>query len=218
MAEVEARAGKKGSLEVDIESTKKEIEATDKSLKEATKIREKEQATHRATDKDLVLGIQNLKNAIIVLKKHQSLIQTDNAMKMAVKSILATSANSHRDLMILKSGMPAYAKAQRMNFLQTGTMTGVEAQMFKILRNPSDNADASEAMAPRFAAQLLSRAAGKDAQQVSFMQFGENGSSKAPASSQIFGILQSMLEDFEGDLKEGREDEEKAGAEFEEMK
>jgi len=71
--------------------------------------------------------------------------------------------------------------------------------------------------ANRLIAQTLDKALKTEgiSSQVAFLQVKQ----AAPgASSQIFGILESMLEDFERNMKEGRESEDKAVADYEELK
>merc|ERR1719408_1213686 len=68
-----------------------------------------------------------------------------------------------------------------------------------------------------FAQKVLARAAKES--RPAFLQAGAapSGGSYAPQSGQIFGILTTMKEEFEGNLAEEQKAEEKAKADFEAM-
>jgi molecular chaperone GrpE (heat shock protein) len=70
-AELEARQGRYGNLATNIAQAKADIVELTDALKKATAIREAGAEAFRAEETDLVQAIDNLRNAIFVLGKHQ---------------------------------------------------------------------------------------------------------------------------------------------------
>merc|ERR1719217_1158829 len=62
-------------LNTEIKNLEKEIAANQAALDKATAIRQKELAEFNAEEKDLLQSISALKSAIVVLSKHNSLLQ-----------------------------------------------------------------------------------------------------------------------------------------------
>jgi len=71
-AEIESRGARFGELSAKIDIMKKQVAKDTEALATATSIREKEAAAFRQEEKDLVLYITNLKNAVQILSKHNS--------------------------------------------------------------------------------------------------------------------------------------------------
>eukprot|EP00401_Gymnodinium_catenatum_P080408 CAMPEP_0117557518 /NCGR_PEP_ID=MMETSP0784-20121206/52368_1 /TAXON_ID=39447 /ORGANISM="" /LENGTH=141 /DNA_ID=CAMNT_0005354831 /DNA_START=1 /DNA_END=423 /DNA_ORIENTATION=- len=70
--EIETRGAKFGELETEIAALKKQVAANAASLKQAAAIKESESSEFRGEETDLVQAIDNLKNAIAVLSRHQA--------------------------------------------------------------------------------------------------------------------------------------------------
>jgi len=77
-----------------------------------------------------VLGIQNLKNAVTVLSKHQEgLVQMTDGLKSALKSTLRDMSLKHRDMIVMTEGVEKLEKMKRsLSLISTGVSTGVQAE------------------------------------------------------------------------------------------
>ena len=101
------------------------------------------------------------------------------------------------------------------SFLQAGTLSGAALTFYNALtlKTSGHAHGASSALGARFAHKLVA----------SYALVQESASSPhlgayAPASGQIFGILQAMLEDFQATMEQNRKDEATAGQQFQELK
>jgi hypothetical protein len=96
-AEIEERAAKFGETATEIERLKEQISEDTASLKTGTSIRESEASTFRATNKDLVQSITNVKNAIQILGKHHkgasSFVQLDAPLLASMRQVLKDLAS-----------------------------------------------------------------------------------------------------------------------------
>merc|ERR1719281_910883 len=99
VAEIEERSAKHGMLSTNADQAKVDITDENEALSDATKIREKDAATFRQEEKDMVQAITNLKNAILVLGKHHSLAQTDAKIVSSLGSVLHQVALTHETLL-----------------------------------------------------------------------------------------------------------------------
>merc|ERR1719174_1942026 len=106
-AEIEERAAKFGETATEIERLKEQISEDTASLKKATSIRESEAATFRATNKDLVQSITNVKNAIQILGKHHKgasgFVQLDAPLLASMRQVLKDLAYKMQVLQASKS-------------------------------------------------------------------------------------------------------------------
>jgi len=144
-------AARMAQLKVEIEQLKKETAENEKALSEATEIREKELAEFRTEEKNAVVTLTGLKNAIQTIGKNHGGAFNQEVL-LQVRQLISEHAKGHPE-------------------------------------------------AGRLAASLLQR-----------------GSSKAPASGEIFGILKGMKESFEGNLASSKTEESEAAAEYKELK
>merc|ERR1719487_553526 len=69
-AKIETLTAQSAQLNVELEGLEKEVAANQKSLDVATALREKQLAEFNAEEKDMLLAIQSLGQAITVLSKH----------------------------------------------------------------------------------------------------------------------------------------------------
>lgn len=74
-AEIAETSGNSARLRAEIKQLEKELAANEEALAKATALRKKQLAEFNAEETDLIQAIQQLKNAISVLSKHNSLIQ-----------------------------------------------------------------------------------------------------------------------------------------------
>merc|ERR1719253_1644688 len=73
--EIESLTAQSARLNTEIKNLEKEVAANQAALDQATAIRQKELAEFNAEEKDLLESISALKAAIVVLSKHNSLLQ-----------------------------------------------------------------------------------------------------------------------------------------------
>jgi hypothetical protein len=217
-AEIAQRAGAEGELKVTVPAAKKEIEDNEKALLEAEKIREDEQKAFRAKDKDLVLGIQNLKNAVSVLKKHNSLLQVqvrstkmNASLRTAMLTALRDIAAQHRETTV--DSTDSTARHRGASFVQAGTLSGAALQFYDALTLRGQHKRTERALSAHFAHKLLSREVLAQTSSSS-PHLGEYN----PASGQIFGIMSAMLDDFKSTKEQAAKDESTAVVQYQELK
>merc|ERR1719440_1521930 len=97
-SEIESRSARFGNLGTQIKDLKKEIGDLTEALKKATSIREKEASAFAGEEKSLTQALTNLKNAIIILSKHNSFIQVGSTLMLGVKTVLRDLAMKHEML------------------------------------------------------------------------------------------------------------------------
>jgi len=211
-AEIEERAARFGEQETEIARLKAQIAEDTASLKEATSIREAEAAKFYENNKDLIQSITNVKNAINILSKHHSgsssFIQLDASVLASVRSVLSDLAFK---VQLLEAGKPD-RKAQKGAFLQTETTGDSLLNIFDSMHDAPAGAVPLE-----FAQKILAESVKGAAAQAAFLQSAAapSGGSYNSQSGAIFGILTTMKEEFEANLKEEQADESKAKADFE---
>jgi len=199
-AEIESRAARFGSVSTEIEAMKKQIAEDTLALKQATAIRENEAAEFRDEEKDLVTQMTQLKNAIQVLQKHQgaAMLQLDAPVVSAIHSVIRDASDAYEMLM---AGKP---QTKGTALIQTS-----QGALLKELGSPE------ETLPVEFARRILERSA-KQASSNGFLQQPAGaGESRASASTGIFGILETMAEEFEKNLSTAQKDELKAKEDYE---
>merc|ERR1719379_2008027 len=104
LGEIESRSARDAELNVEIEHLKKTIAEETKALADATAIREKEYGEFTGSEKELVQAVTMLKNAILVLKKHQAgLLQLTPAVEQSLGSVLQWAAVKHEEITASKA-------------------------------------------------------------------------------------------------------------------
>jgi len=199
-AEIESRAARFGSVSTEIEAMKKQIAEDTLALKQATAIRENEAAEFRDEEKDLVTQMTQLKNAIQVLQKHQgaAMLQLDAPVVSAIHSVIRDASDAYEMLMAGKPQIKGTA------LIQTS-----QGALLKELGSPE------ETLPVEIARRILERSA-KQASSNGFLQQPAGaGESRASASTGIFGILETMAEEFEKNLSTAQKDELKAKEDYE---
>merc|ERR550514_2646418 len=89
------------NLALEIKKSETQMYSLNDSLSKASSIRMKELAEFNEEEKNLISSIKSLGDAIIVLKKHSSLVQLDEAAQTAMLSVAATldrAMHQHADL------------------------------------------------------------------------------------------------------------------------
>jgi chromosome segregation ATPase len=213
-SEIEARAAAKGKLSTTISALKAEIAEETASLKSATAMREKEAAAFSAEEKDMMQAATNLKNAVLVLSKHQtksSLLQLDSPELASVRAVVEDASMKY-DLMLGddpragRLGAPRRKSAAAL--LAISSKEGMDKAWASVL-------DVKGNLVPLDIAQHMLERAAADAKAAS--SFVQGPASYAPQSSQIFGILKQMQDEFEANLSKAQKEEMKAVGEFEEL-
>jgi chromosome segregation ATPase len=214
-AEIQERAAKFGEDATEIDRLKEQISEDTASLKEATSIRENEAAKFRATNKDLVQSITNVKNAIQILSKHNSaassFVQLDASVLSSMHTVLKDLA--FKAQMLQADQSEGRHSRQGTSFLSLSTdSTSAGESLLSVFE--SGHGEASGAVPLEFAQRILAKTA--QGAQPAFIQSGAapSGGSYAPQSSQIFGILTTMKEEFEANLSQEEKDELKAQEDF----
>jgi len=200
-AEIESRSARFGSVSTEIEAMKKQIAEDSLALKQALAIRENEAAAFRDEEKDLVTQMTQLKNAIQVLQKHQgaAMLQLDAPVVSAIHSVIRDASDAYEMLMAGKPQTKGTALLQ----------TSQGQTLLRELGSPS------ETLPVEFARRILERSA-KQASSNGFLQQPAGaGESRASASTGIFGILETMAEEFEKNLSTAQKDELKAKEDYE---
>jgi len=202
-AEIEGRAARQGELRTTIAQLQKEIKKNSESLATARKLREDEQKEFREQHKDLVQAISSLKQAVEVLSKHQTnLIDLSPEVKLSLRSVLHNAGEIHRAMQLGKTD--SNSKTTAFLSVETGAMAEyVRAVQEPIAILTVDPSVATRVLAAAFNQESSSQPAG-------YKSYNNR-------SGQIFGILGSMLEEFEKKAGDALAEENKAQAEFEEL-
>jgi len=219
MAEIESRSAGFGKVATEIEALKEQIAKDTDALKRATAIREKAAAEFNDEEKDLIQTVTNLKNAISVLAKHNggSLLQLDAPLVSGLRILLRNAALKREEWL---AGHPKEQQQQPLHpaFLSLrggGHRAGDEIVESALLSaaDPSGSL-VTENVPLEFAQQIVEERA--RAQGI-FLQQPRDAAyeSYSGRSSEIFGVMTQMLEEFEGQLSQAQKDEIKAAADYE---
>jgi len=190
---IEENSARKAKMDATIKQQKKEIAAFRDSLAKAEEIRAKEQAAFRDSDVELVKTITNLKMAIQVLgKHHEGLLQLNDSLTQGLQSVIHSANEKHIEL-FGKSGFDPKSE-KGASFLQANT--GVNAIFLQAVQGSF-----MPVLSEKYGSKIVS-------------SFADNSSDKAghlagynSQSGQIFGIINSMLDNFEANLSDGQKDE-----------
>jgi len=101
-AEIEEGTAESSRLNAEIKNLEKEVAANEEALAKATAMRKKALAEFNAEEKDLLQSIQALKNAVVVLSKHNSkaFLQADAEINnINIASMLKRTMRVHKDVM-----------------------------------------------------------------------------------------------------------------------
>jgi hypothetical protein len=232
-SELDERQARFGVLSTEIDQTKNDIVEYTEALKTATAIREKGASDFRSEETDLVQAIDNLKNAIFVLGKHQggsSFLQLDNSMLSSLRVMLRDAALRYEELQAQKSEAEAkHASAKRQSLaalLQMPQQDAATHDLLEALDVHSGSDVPSDEVPLKFAERVISRRAKRSARPagLGFLQassaqpnMGVGTTSYSSRSDGIYGILTQMLEEFEAELKTAQKEEVTTVTDFEAM-
>mmetsp|Transcript_138048 Transcript_138048/g.344669 ORF Transcript_138048/g.344669 Transcript_138048/m.344669 type:complete len:801 (-) Transcript_138048:84-2486(-) len=225
-SEVEERSARFGELSTGIVQLKDDIAANTEALKKAQAIREAEAAAFREQEKDMTEAITNLRNAIAVLSKHQggSMLQLDRSVLSGMRVLLRDVALKYE---VLQAGREEHRQAGAtkpaafISLQAAGAVAASEGADTASLLSALDahGAHVSDALPLKFAARVVAQEAGSAATDSrTFLQMrGKQPifeSRSSARSSQIYGILQQMQEEFEAELAQAQQTELKAQADY----
>jgi len=212
-AEIEARAAKFGEQSTEIAQLKKQIAEDTAALKEATAIREKTAAAFSDTEKELMQNIANVKNAIEVLSKHHSsFLQAGTPIMTSVRAVLRDLAFKHEMLLA-----DARDKGNQLSLFQRGANSDGATGDALLSALNAVGANVVSPLPLDIAQKMLERAAHQSGPSgTGFLQadLAPSAGSYAPQSGQIFGILNTLKEDFELNLSQEQKEEQKSIADF----
>jgi len=140
-ASIEEGTAKSASLTAEIKNLEKEVAANQAALDKATALRQKQLAEFNEEEKDLLQSIQALKNAIVVLSKHnKSLLQSEEGSAMvSIAHMLKHQFKKHSNMLLQKISPSEHSKIQQ--FIQAATSANAPAyanqsgEIFGILSN-----------------------------------------------------------------------------------
>mmetsp|Transcript_14713 Transcript_14713/g.26110 ORF Transcript_14713/g.26110 Transcript_14713/m.26110 type:complete len:772 (+) Transcript_14713:116-2431(+) len=206
-SEIEARSAAFGELETEIERLKKEIASNTDALKEATALREKEEAEFKETEKDLTQNVINLKNAIEVLSKHNaaSFAQMDSPVLSSLRSVLRDLAFKREMMLASMSEHHMRVKPVLLSMdTDTSRKSELSAEAQSLLSVLDTSSSATSPLSVEYAQTILARnARGSES---GFLQlkerqpYSDSYESYSSRSGPIFGILKQMTEEFEENL------------------
>jgi hypothetical protein len=212
-AEIAARAAKFGEDSTEIDRLKEQIAEDTASLKEATSIREAEAAKFYESNKDLVMSITNVKNAVQIIGKHHdsasSFVQLDAPILASMRVVLKDLSFK---MQLLQAGKSERRQPKNGAAFLQAESTSLGESLLKVFKSD----DVHEVVPLEFAQREIAKFARGVASPV-FLQSGAapSGGSYNSQSGAIFGILSTMKEEFESDLATEQKDEAKAKADFE---
>jgi hypothetical protein len=163
---INALIAKASDVEGSIKSLTEETVANKESLKAAEELRAKERAEFNGEDKELLLSVDSIKNALVILSRHQSFLQVSSGFpsafleaKKAVKKLL----DDHDDLLnqILdpndKDLVQQFVQAGGQEAIKTknmGEIVGILKQMKETFESNMSKMTADENKAEEEFAQL----------------------------------------------------------------
>jgi len=221
-AEIESRSARFGALETTISTLKKEIKDLTEALAKATEIREKEAGAFAGEEKSLTQALTNLKNAIIILSKHNSFLQAGSTVVLGVKTVLRDLAVKHelladrdpsmRRSMGLQGAFIALQSSSERASVQESQ--GMNRELLKALDVKAAGGDDNFPL--KYAERLLAQTVKTVKPATVFLQL-EKPPSYSSGSGPVFGMLKQMQADFKSALAKSQEDEKKDIAAFEDL-
>lgn len=227
VAQVEMLSAGNAALGTNIAKMKEDLAKMKSALATATAIREKELAEFNSKEKEMVQAITMLKNAILVLKRHNAgLLQLSPAVQASMGSAMRWIALKHEEMTEMQmEGLTMVDKPdarQRAALISLRTRGGnlhgsaSTGSSFEnsILKALQTHRSMKQDIPTHFAARVLANEAARSA---SFAQQPVY-QSYAPQSGQIFGILTQMQEEFEASLSADQKREVQAQEDFSALK
>jgi len=176
-AEIASEAGKEGEYKAKHERAAKKAKELENQLDDLNKNHDGTMADLTDEESELTATITALEGAINILSKHNSFLQSNPDMAQAVKAVMHSAAQKSR-ILLQKEPPPVEA-----SFLQAGTM---QASMVKAMQ-----ADYNPYLTEKRASSVIK----------SFLQQQQPAIGYNSQSGAIFGVMNTMLDDFKEDLQ-----------------
>lgn len=215
-SDIESRSARFGEISTTIKILEHQIAEDTEALDKANSIRTKESAEFGKEEKEMVQVVSNLKNAIIVLKRHTSasFLQLDGPLLSGLRVVLRDAALKY-ELLQVQGRAPA---TKRVSFLDTNhSKNWVEEGASAMLLNALDvhGSSVPEAIPQDLAASLVAKSATSN--EVSFGTFLQAKDRQPRSGAEILGILQGFLMDFKNSLAQARSSEQSMRDRHEEL-
>merc|ERR1719160_1340555 len=123
-AAIEELTAKGAQLRADIETLETSVSEQTAALSQATAIRDKEKAEFVASEKDMIVSITSLKNAVITLSKTHSELQTSSILKL-----MRSHAAFHKHLL----------PRRILNFVQVEQKTPASGEIYGVLKQMKES-------------------------------------------------------------------------------
>jgi len=134
--EITALTAKKEELTVKSQALTKEIADNEKELENAEKQRKKEADEFRKFETDSVKAIQQLKSAVTVLKKHQSLAQMSTEDRKSLQAVVAQAGERY------SLALDSMDVQKARSFLQADHYSSSSGEIFGILTQMQEQMEA----------------------------------------------------------------------------
>jgi chromosome segregation ATPase len=220
-ADIASRSARSGALSAQMKELKKELSDLSDALKKATDIRTKGSKAFAGENKALVEAIANVKNAIVILSKHHSLLQLNTPLMLGMKTVLRDLTVKHEMLTDADASKRRIAGVQSA-FISLGSSLEraslhEEMRMNRELVTALDiHAAGDDTLPLKYAERLLKKSAQSAPSAIAFLQL-DKPPGYAAQSGQVYGMLKQMKSDFELALEKAKTDEAKDIADFEDL-
>jgi len=218
-SEIESRSSRFGNLGTQIEALKKEVGDLTEALKKAVSLREKGAKTFQGEEVSLTAALTNVKNAIVILSKHQSFMQVGSTQMMAMKTVLRDLAMKHEMLtdhdtsMRRKNGLRTSLLAISSSSERASAHESTHMNRELLTALDIEGAGSDDTLPLKFAERLVTQTA-ESATPVSFLQV-EKPPGYSSASGPVSGMLEQLQSDFKSALAKAQEDEKRDISDFE---
>ena len=230
-SEIEGRSARGGNLGAEITNLKSQIADDTAALKMARSVREKEAGAFREDETSSTQAITNLKNAVAVLSRHQggNFLQLGAPLISGLRVLLRDLSLKYE---LLVAGHEQRGSSHAASLIAIASRTAkagdTEAAAEDTVRRTLLGAlDVTGEAVPdelplNLAERLVARATTEHkVKHQAFLQTSQEQpgmyASYSTRSSEIFGIMKQMLEEFEADLKASIEEDANAKESYEKL-
>jgi len=129
---IEEHTATSSRLSTEIKNLKKEVADNQAALDKATAIRQKQLAEFNGEEKDLLQSVSALKSAVVVLSKHNSLVQMPESHVAGLVASVQNAMDKHASLLV---GVLTHSERRVMSaFVQAPTYNAQSGEIFGILK------------------------------------------------------------------------------------
>jgi len=218
-SEIDSRSARFGALSTQISGMKTEVGELTDALKQAVDIREKGAAAFAGEDKSLTQAMTNIKNAIVILAKHNSLLQLNTPLMMSMKTVLSDltfkhellagrDAVQHRSMGLHEAFIAITSASERVSLRQT------QRAKLELLGALDVKGKGENTIDVKYAERLVAQSAKSGTTATVLLQV-KKPPGYSSASGPVFGMLKQMQSDFKSALAKAQEDEQRDIKDFE---